>query len=47
MAIGRASAGPVRAVGEVLGLPVGVQYKLEPLRAELNRLADHLHKFYI
>lgn len=39
-------AGPVtvRAVGEVLGLSVEVRGKLEPLRAKLNRLADHFHK---
>lgn len=38
----RDAAGPVtvRAVGEVLGLPVEVRGKLEPLRAKLNRLAD-------
>jgi hypothetical protein len=43
VAIVREAAGPVtvRAVGEVLGLPVEVQGKLEPLRAKLNRLADH------
>ncbi|WP_393073100.1 hypothetical protein [Streptomyces sp. LN704] len=42
----REAAGPVtvRAVGEVLGLPVEVRGKLEPLRAKLNRLADHFHK---
>ncbi|GAA3084336.1 hypothetical protein GCM10020000_83330 [Streptomyces olivoverticillatus] len=38
----RDAAGPVtvRTVGEVLGLPVEVRGKLEPLRAKLNRLAE-------
>jgi hypothetical protein len=46
VAIVREAAGPVTvwAVGEVLGLPVEVRGKLEPLRAKLNRLADHFHK---
>ncbi|MEN3541284.1 hypothetical protein AAH991_39665 [Microbispora sp. ZYX-F-249] len=46
MAIVREAAGPVRvrAVGEMLGLPVAVRGKLEPLRGKLNRLADHFHK---
>ncbi|MFI0451534.1 hypothetical protein [Actinomadura sp. 6N118] len=46
MAIVREVAGPVtvRAVDEVLGLPVEVRGKLEPLRAKLNRLADHFHR---
>ena len=46
VAIVREAAGPVtvRAVGEVLGLPVEVRGKLEPLRAKLNRLADHFQK---
>lgn len=35
-----AGAVTVRQVGEVLGLPVGVRGKLEPLRSKLNRLAD-------
>lgn len=36
------AGGPVtvRAVGEVLGLPVEVRGKLEPLRSKTNRLAD-------
>ncbi|MER8193510.1 hypothetical protein ABTY00_06025 [Streptomyces microflavus] len=36
----------VRAVGEELGLEVGLRGKLEPLRAKLTKLADHgwLHK---
>jgi hypothetical protein len=44
LAIVREAAGPVtvRAVGEVLGLPVEVRGKLEPLRSKLNRLADRL-----
>lgn len=44
----RAAGGPVqvRAVGEELGLQVEVRGKLEPLRAELVKLADRglLHK---
>ncbi|MEU7744579.1 hypothetical protein [Nonomuraea sp. NPDC049158] len=46
VAIVREAAGlvTVQAVGEVLGLPVEVRGKLEPLRAKLNRLADHFHK---
>jgi predicted transcriptional regulator of viral defense system len=42
LTIVRDAAGPVtvRTVGEVLGLPVEVRGKLEPLRAKLNRLAD-------
>ncbi len=35
-----AGAVTVRQVGEVLGLPVEVRGKLEPLRSKLNRLAD-------
>jgi hypothetical protein len=48
LAIVRAAGGPVqvRAVGEELGLQVGVRGKLEPLRAKLVKLADRgwLHK---
>jgi hypothetical protein len=42
LTIVRDAAGPVTVwtVGEVLGLPVEVRGKLEPLRAKLNRLAD-------
>lgn len=44
----RAAGGPVqvKAVGEELGLEVGVRGKLEPLRAKMTRLADRgwLHK---
>jgi hypothetical protein len=42
MTIVAEAGGPVtvRAVGEVLGLPVGVRGKLEPLRSKTNRLAD-------
>ncbi|MEU8779544.1 hypothetical protein [Streptomyces sp. NPDC048606] len=44
----RAGDGPVqvRAVGEELGLEVGVRGKLEPLRAKMTKLADRgwLHK---
>lgn len=42
LVIVREAAGPVtvRAVGEVLGLPVEVRGKLEPLRAKLTKLAD-------
>lgn len=35
-----AGAVTVRQVGEVLGLPVEVRGKLEPLRSKMNRLAD-------
>ena len=36
----------VRAVGEELGLEVGLRGKLEPLRAKMTKLADRgwLHK---
>ena len=46
VAIAREAAAPVtvRAVGEVLGLPVEVRGKLEPLWAKLNRMTDHFHK---
>ncbi|TLQ39021.1 hypothetical protein FEF34_37430 [Streptomyces marianii] len=48
LAIVRADGGPVqvRAVGEELGLEVGVRGKLEPLRAKMTKLADRgwLHK---
>jgi hypothetical protein len=48
LAIVRAVGGPVqvKAVGEELGLEVGVRGKLEPLRAKMTRLADRgwLHK---
>ena len=42
LVIVREAAGPVkvRDVGEVLGLPVEMRGKLEPLRGKLNRLAD-------
>ena len=42
LAIVREAAGPVKVkeVGEVLGLPVEVRGKLEPLRAKLTKLAD-------
>ena len=42
MAIVREAAGPVKVkeVGAVLGLPVEVRGKLEPLRGKLNKLAD-------
>jgi hypothetical protein len=42
LTIVRDAGGPVtvRAVGEVLGLPVEVRGKLEPLRGKLNKLAD-------
>jgi hypothetical protein len=42
LTIVRDAAGPVtvRQVGEVLGLPVEVRGKLEPLRGKLNKLAD-------
>ncbi len=48
LAIVRAAGGPVqvKAVGEELGLEVGVRGKLEPLRAKMTKLADRgwLHK---
>ncbi|MFJ7593440.1 hypothetical protein ACIQZO_39935 [Streptomyces sp. NPDC097617] len=48
LAIVRAADGPVqvRAVGEELGLEVGLRGKLEPLRAKMTKLADRgwLHK---
>lgn len=44
----RAAGGAVqvKAVGEELGLEVGVRGKLEPLRAKMTKLADRgwLHK---
>lgn len=42
LAIVREAVGAVtvRQVGEVLGLPVEVRGKLEPLRSKMNRLAD-------
>jgi len=42
MAIVRDAAGPVavKEVGSVLGLPVEVRGKLEPLRAKMYKLAD-------
>ncbi len=42
MAIAREAAGPVKVkeVGTVLGLPVEVRGKLEPLRGKMNKLAD-------
>jgi hypothetical protein len=42
LAIVRKAAGPVRVkeVGGVLGLPVEVRGKLEPLRGKMNKLAD-------
>lgn len=42
MAIVRDAAGPVavKEVGSVLGLPVDVRGKLEPLRAKMYKLAD-------
>ncbi|MFG2311490.1 hypothetical protein ACGFS9_22930 [Streptomyces sp. NPDC048566] len=48
LAIVRAADGPVqvRAVGEELGLEVGLRGKLQPLRAKMTKLADRgwLHK---
>jgi hypothetical protein len=48
LAIVRAAGGAVqvKAVGEELGLEVGVRGKLEPLRAKMTKLADRgwLHK---
>ena len=48
LSIVRAADGPVqvRAVGEELGLEVGLRGKLEPLRAKMAKLADRgwLHK---
>ncbi|WP_231976294.1 hypothetical protein [Streptomyces sp. 3214.6] len=48
LAIVRAAGGPVqgKGVGEELGLEVGVRGRLEPLRAEMTKLADRgrLHK---
>ncbi|MER5363546.1 hypothetical protein [Streptomyces sp. NPDC002785] len=48
LAIVRAADGPVqvRAVGEELGLEVGLRGKLEPLRAKMTKLAERgwLHK---
>ncbi|MFD4578145.1 hypothetical protein ACFWNK_38420 [Streptomyces sp. NPDC058417] len=48
LAIVRAAGGPVqvKAVGEELGIEVGVRGKLEPLRAKMTKLADRgwLHK---
>ena len=42
LAIVREAAGPVavKEVGGILGLPVDVRGKLEPLRVKLNKLAD-------
>ncbi|WP_240436126.1 MULTISPECIES: hypothetical protein [Streptomyces] len=48
LAIVRAAGGPVqgKGVGEELGLEVGVRGRLDPLRAEMTKLADRgrLHK---